>query len=213
MIGDGSDFAARIRAVLPDRWFPSETPVLGALLAGLGNAWAAIYGMLAYVRAQTRLATATDSDLDLISQDFFGSRLPRSSGETDTAYRARVIAALAREHATRQALSDGLESLTGAKPIIFEPSRPADTGGYSTGGLAYGVAGALGDLSLPFQVFVTVRRPPPAGISTIAGYGTAGPLARASLSQAGAQLSDAVIHDTITSLLPTARVAWTRITN
>ncbi len=106
-----------------------------------------------------------------------------------------------------------VEDLTGRAPAIFEPARPADTGSYAGPALGYGVAGAWGNLNLPFQVFVQARRPAPAGIATIAGYGTPGPLARATLSDAGGQVTDTDIYAAITSVMPTASIAWTSITN
>ncbi len=213
MTGDIPDFASRIRAVLPSRWFPDESPVLDALATGLATAWSTVFALLAYVRAQSRLDTATGSILDTFGQDFFGPRLPRRAGEPDNPYRNRISSALLREHATRPALEAVLLDLTGRAPIIFEAARPADTGSYAGPGLGYGVAGAWGNLSLPFQVFVSARRPAPAGIATVAGYGTAGPLARASLAQSGGQVTDSDIYAAITSVMPTASIAWTRITN
>ena len=213
MTGDIPDITSRIRAVLPTRWFPDTAPVLDALMAGLASAWATIYTLLAFVRAQSRLSTASGPSLDMIGQDFFGARLPRAAAESDNAYRSRISAALSREHATRSALEVALQSLTGQTPQIFEPGRPADTGCYAGPALGYGVAGAWGNLSLPFQVFVTASRPPPAGIANIAGYGTAGPLARAALAESGSQVSEQDIYAAITSVMPTASIAWTRIIN
>ena len=213
MTGDTTDMAARIRSVLPTRWFPDETPVLDALLSGLGSGWSTLYAALAFVRAQSRLATASGCSVDAFSVDFFGARLPRRLAEADSAYRGRISAALVQEHATRQALSSVLEGLTGRIPTIFEPARPADTGSYSGPALGYSAAGAWGNLSLPFQVFVEAYRPPPPGIANVAGYGTAGPLARASLAESGGQVSDTDIYAAIKSVLPTATTAWTRISN
>ncbi len=118
-----------------------------------------------------------------------------------------------REHATRAAIVSIVQDLTGKVPVIFEPARVSDTGGYATNGLAYGNAGAWGSLNLPFQVFVTARRAQGVGIANIAGYGTAGPLARASLEAASGQVTDADIYAAIASVMPTSGRAWTRITN
>jgi hypothetical protein len=213
MTGDTADFTIRIKALLPSRWFGDTTPILDAVLSGLAVGWSSIFSLLVYVRSQSRLATAGGDFLDLISRDFFGRRLPRRSSEPDGDFRARISYSLQCEHATRNALSAALTELTGVVPTIFEPARPADTGAYAGPGLAYGAAGGWGNLSLPFQVFVTAQRPPPLGISTIAGYGTPGPLARASSSQSGSAVSDTDIYAAITSVLPTASTAWTSITN
>ena len=46
-----------------------------------------VYGLTAYARLQTRIATATDGFLDLISFDFFGRRCPGKPQESDAAFR------------------------------------------------------------------------------------------------------------------------------
>ena len=74
MIGDTTDISARIKAVLPTRWFPDETPVLDSVLAGLASAWSSLYGLLATVRLQSRIATASDQFLDGASADFSAPR-------------------------------------------------------------------------------------------------------------------------------------------
>lgn len=213
MSGDIADIVARIKAVLPTRWFPDTSPVLDALVVGLATGWSSIHALLGFVRAQSRIITASGPFLDAIGSDFFGTRLGRRSTEPDDRYRQRIQAALVREHATRASLVAVVQDLTGQNPLVFEPARPTDTGAYAGPGLGYSVAGAWGNLALPFQVFVGVRRPPPAGIALVAGYGTGGPLARASLTDSGGQITDTDIYAAIASVMPTASIAWTRITN
>jgi hypothetical protein len=213
MTGDQPDVVSRLKSTLPTRWFPDETPVLDALLTGLAAAWSSLYSLLATVRLQSRVATATGMSLDGASADFFGPRLPRGATENDDAFRSRIGIALTREHATRAALSAALLQLTGHTPVIFEAARVADTGAYGGPAFGYGVAGAWGSLALPFQVFITARRPTSSGIANVAGYGTAGPLDRANLSQISGQVTDSDISAAITAVIPTATIAWTRITN
>ena len=81
MTGDQQDMLARLRAVLPTRWFPDSAPVLDGLLSGLASGWSWAYQQLQYVKAQTRIATATDVWLDIIAHDFFGNRLVRRTGQ------------------------------------------------------------------------------------------------------------------------------------
>ena len=213
MTGDTPDMVSRIKAALPTRWFPDETPVLDTVLTGLATAWSALYALLTTVQLQSRIATATGQFLDGASTDFFANRLPRRLTETDDAFRIRIHQQLAREHATRAALTAILTDLTGTAPAIFEPARVSDAGGYGTPALAYGAAGAWGSLQLPFQIFVTATRAQGVGIASIAGYGTPGPLARASLAAATGQVTDADIYAAIASVMPTATRAWTRIIN
>ena len=49
-----SSIIARLRAVLPARWFADDTPVLDALLAGLADAWVRLHALLDAARRQLR---------------------------------------------------------------------------------------------------------------------------------------------------------------
>ena len=201
---------ARLRAVLPARWFADEAPILDALLAGLADAWVRLHDLLDAARRQMRLRTAEGAFLDLAARDFLGLRLPRRRGEPDSSYRPRLLAALRRSRATRSAVEAALHDLMGTTPTIFEPTRPADTGAYNIAS-GYGVAGGWGSLSLPFQSFVTVRRPRGQGIAEVAGYGTGGPLARTASTMIAGAVTDDDIMATIADALPAGSIAWTRI--
>lgn len=205
-----ASFIERLRSVLPARWFADRTPVLDALLAGLADSWVRLHEMLDSARRQMRMRTADGLFLDLAARDYLGVRLPRRPGESDEAFRPRLLAALRRSRATRAAVTDALQDLMGATPEIFEPTRPADTGAY---GLAagYGVAGGWGSMSLPFQSFITVRRPRGQGVAELAGYGTGGPLARVSGAMVAGSVPDADIMAAIADTLPAGTIAWTRI--
>lgn len=160
-VGSAADIVGRMRGVLPDRWFADRAPVLDGLLAGFASAWAPLHALLATVRRQSRLGTASDEFLDLWSRDLFGARLPRESGETDGAFRARIRRRMARSRATRAAVLDALADADAVALRVFEPSRPADTGAYGApglaSGLAWGVAGGWGSLAMPGEVLVTAR--------------------------------------------------------
>jgi hypothetical protein len=140
MTGDQQDMLARLRAVLPTRWFPERAPVLDGLLGGLAAGWSWAYQQLQYVKAQTRVATATDIWLDIIANDFFGNRLVRRTGQSDAAFRNRIQLELFRERGTRSAIVAILRDLTGREPCIFEPARSTDTGGYASPTGAGGVS-------------------------------------------------------------------------
>jgi hypothetical protein len=117
-----ADFYGRLVSTYPKRWAgkafgpPSAS---GARDAGLFYALlfsVAQYGfsylmtIWSYVRLQTRLATATDTNLDIASTDFFGSRLPRLSGELDPVFskrlRAKIVAPSGCYVAIRGAISE-----------------------------------------------------------------------------------------------------------
>ena len=235
MTGDLADIVSRLRTVLPKRWFAEQSPNLAAMLQSIATPWAWLYGLITYAISQTRVSTATDSWLDLISYDFFGGLLPRKLGEADLSYRTRIKAALLREAATRSAVSAGLEALIGTPPLIFEPANCMDTGCYGMSsqgaanpgtGFAYSQAGGWGSLDLPFQFFVTAIRPPTPGVGMLAGYGTSnsataqpanggygeGSISYVDLALLPGSVTDQDIQSTLSSLLPVNAVAWLRIT-
>jgi len=222
MTGDQSDFQNRLRAVLPACWFSDTTPILDTLLCGLGSAWALMYAMLQYVTSQTRITSATDIWVDLAAWDFFGWRLRRRPAESDGALRGRIMLEMFRERATRLAVESALQDLTGRAPMIFEPARTSDTGGYSSsdgqgGGIAYNTAGGWGNLGLPFKCFVTAYRPANAGIGIVAGWGCfvggygVGSVEYASLDMIVAQVTDTDIYSAVTGVLPAAAIGWIQI--
>lgn len=217
-IGDQTDILKRIKGLLPFRWFPDSTPVLDALLSGPAWALANIYALIQYARLQTRIATATDGFLDLIAYDFFGNTLLRRIQEPDAPFRARILATLLREKATRKGMNDALVNLTGRTPIIFEPARPADTGGYGASNWGYGDAGGYGSLAHRAQVFITAFRPIGAGIPSVAGYGASsggyGTPSQAewtSLSQVIGFVTDPDIYATIDRAAAAGTEMWVRL--
>ncbi len=162
----------RIRAVMPASWFPltspdataSATPVLDGLLNGIGEGWSFCHALTVFVAQQTRIATASGGFLDMVCADLFGTVIKRNTAEADAAFRSRIQANLLLPRATRAALSQTLLTLLGRMPLIFEPSRAADTGGY--GGAQSATAGgcggygspalALGSSAMPFQFLVSI---------------------------------------------------------
>lgn len=224
MTGDTQDFIWRLRSVLPTRWFPDEAPILDTVLTGLAWCWEWVFNFLAYVRAQTRVATASDIWLDAIARDYFGPAACQRKGQSDDAYRRRILSDLVRERGTRRALRCALEDLTGRTPAIFEPANTADTGGYGPlpnagSGFAYGTAGGWGSLTLPFQVFVTAYRPVGAGIALVCGWGDTacgygiGSVEYATFDMISGRVTDRDINSAISDVIPISTVCWTRITS
>jgi hypothetical protein len=224
MTGDQQDMMDRLRTVLPTRWFPDSAPVLEGLLSGLAAGWCWAYQQLQYVKAQTRIATATDVWLDIIANDYFGNRLARQTGQSDGAFRSRIQRELFRERGTRGAIIAVLQDLTGRAPLVFEPARTTDTGGYASltgagGGVGYCRAGGWGSLTVPFQCFITAYRPVGSGIATISGWGGSaggygrGAIEYASLDMVQGQVTDADIYTAVAGVLPVAVIGWTRITS
>jgi len=133
---------------------------------------------------------------------------------------------LLRDAATRSAINAGILDLCGSEPWIFEPARCSDTGAYGTSGggadipytgLAYGVTGGWGNLNLPLQFFVSIKRPAAPGVAMLAGYGTSagaygnGSISYVNVSGLPGRISDDDIRSTLLSLLPLNAVAWLQI--
>jgi hypothetical protein len=228
MTGDRNDMQTRLLAALPNGWFADEAPILSALLGGLASAWAWAYSVLAYVRQQTRIATATDGWLDLIARDYGGPALGRQTGETDAAFSARIRRNLQALSGTRGALIVALTNLTGRAPAVFEPAYPPDTGGLGTSGLGWNTAGGWGNLQLPYQCFVTAYRPAGGGIANSGGWSSLTATATPNLALGGwstaalqygsaslveGQITDAQILATVANCMPAATIAWTALSD
>jgi hypothetical protein len=209
-LGDQDDSFARLKALLP-RWFGDQTPVLDALLRGLAHLVSVGYDLIRYAKQQTRIKTATADWLDLMAQDFFGEALRRQVGQTDTAYRQRLIANLFRERATRAGLVKLVTELTGRAPTVFEPHRLADSAAY--GYSHYGQA-RYGARGYPFQAWVSVwrahdaRLPPKAGFYEHSQYEQ---VSYASRQQLQGALSDAELLLAIHRVKPIGTVIWVKL--
>jgi hypothetical protein len=227
MTGDQDDFIARLKATKPQGWYPSSAPIVDGLLTAFANVAAFIYGLIAYAKLQTRIMTATDGWLDLIAFDFFGRRMVRGT-RSDNLFRSAIIAELFRPRQTRQAIIDILTGLTGKVPIVFEPARPQDTGGYAPGpagdghgyGLAYNLAGGYGSLLMPYQILVQAFRPATAGIPNVIGYGApAGGYSTPSTFEYGnldmieGSVTDADIYSAVDNVRAAGITAWVAISN
>lgn len=182
MTGDFNDILLRLRGLLPRSWFPNTPlpilaspsgdpiltdpdggalvsttpgpPILAAVLSAPGTALAFIYALLAYVKLQTRIRTATGGNLDLIAYDFFGAGFVRAPGQSDAAFAAAIVAQILLIRNTRAAITNVLTNLTGIAPTIIEPWRLPDCGALSES--AYnGAAGVRGSRTAPFTVFIT----------------------------------------------------------
>jgi hypothetical protein len=225
VIGDFDDILARLKGKLPSRWFGGTAdglPVFDGVMAGLANLFSFVYSLYSYAKLQTRIMSATDGWLDMIAADFFGpGKVTRKTGQSDASYRLVILANLFREKATRRAVISILTSLTGRAPKIIEPTRPEDTGAYGAPNSGYGVAGAYGSMSLPYQAFVIAYRPiSNAGIASVAGYGTSpGGYSTpswaeyASMSMVTGDVTDADIFAVIDAVKPAGTIIWTRISN
>jgi hypothetical protein len=215
--GDQADFQNRIIGTLPP-WFGDVTtdPVIGGAIAGSASVWAQVYSLLAYIRPQRRISTATDGFLDLAALDFFGGALPRRPNEMDGPYRQRILAALFPERATRPGMVKALTVLTGTAPVIFEPWRPADA---ACAGYAYAGVAQAGSYLMPAQAFITVTLPAGNGGAGIAGAGSnyagAGSpyMAAADQSALSGSITAQDVYDTVNAFKAEGTTMWVQIIN
>lgn len=216
--GDRNDFLNRLHALLPPGWFSDDTPIFEGVLSACATALSWCYTLYRYAHKQTRISTASDGWLDVAAYDFFGTSLTRSAGMSDDPFRIQIKTNLLRERGTRQAVTNIIEMLTGNTPVVFEPSRPADTGAYGGPAIGYGAAGGYGSHCLPYQAFVVVSRPRGQGIPQVAGYGIStagyGSASRAQYVSWGmvkGSVTDAQIYAAIEAVKPEGTLVWVRI--
>ncbi len=222
--GDKDDMLRRLVAVLPARWWANVAPIRDAILGGIADSLAWAYGLLVWVKAQTRILTCSGTALDLVAHDYFGLRFRRRAGEDDDPFRARVLAEIVRPRATRAAIIKAVNDTAGREAyLFFEPANPTDTGGYGLrGGMGYSCAGRYGSLNLPAQAFIIPLRPPGQGIPNVQGYQTApgdpaigglgaGAIKYARQADMVGPVTDSDIYAAIRATKPAGTVIWTAI--
>ncbi len=163
-----SSLATRLGSVLPP-WFSdlANDPALTGFLEGLGSMFGSTLELLNYVFNAQRIATAQGNMLDLIAQDFFGTRIGRNQLETDTAFALRIQQEILRSRDTRSAISLAVQQLTGQVPTIIEPFNPGDAGAWNDSYFGYAFYGSLQyDPCFLIQVTgIAPSVPPVAGVS------------------------------------------------
>lgn len=223
MTGDLVDLILRLKASLPRRWFGDDTSTLDLVLRGPARVLGQCHTMIQDVRRQVRLHLADGHHLDTLASDYLGRRAVRRSREDDSSFRARVMKELLRVRATRAAVVEALQDITGREPIVFEPAMPRDTGGYGAAssarpyGMGYGVAGGWGSLQHANQCFVTAFRPVGIGSAPGMGWGSggynSGYNAYADQSVLQGRVSDGDIHAALRNVLPAGTTGWLRISS
>ncbi len=144
-IGDLTDCFNRLKQNLAPWFGNAGTPILDALLKGAATVTAFNYTQFSYILLQTRLQTATENNLDLISLDYFKGEFPRNVGESDDSYRARLLALLLLQRGTKKGLHDAILIMTGNEPILFEPWDGTASGYFNVPStLAFNIAGCYG---------------------------------------------------------------------
>ncbi|PZP48557.1 MAG: hypothetical protein DI601_00270 [Azospirillum brasilense] len=213
-----ADMLSRLRGMIPRSWRGDDTPVLDAILAAAGVVLQRMADLLTWVRRQGRLRTAEGAQLDQIATDFLGAAVQREEGEDDESLRTRLRIELLRPKATRRAVIQAIEDVTGETPVVVEPARPADIGGYGVA-RGYGVGGRYGSLRLPYQAFITSYRPIAPGVPSVNGWtGTIAGWGRGlgmwlSGRDVAERIPDRRVMRVIARTMPAAGVAWVQFTS
>lgn len=222
---DLNDWTRRAIALVPRIWFSDSARKAGgnffALMAGFGEGAAFVYQQIQKLKANSRLLTTQDMDvLAAYSQDFFGNALPPLAGETVDQYRKRILARLFLPGGTREGLRRAIFNLTGKNPVLIEPWNPNDCGAYDIGPWGYDVAGAWGDLNMPYQGLVRIQRPSsvasngqPYAFAYDAGYaGYDSPLGNYPDLQPIQTVPDAMIYKAIEDAKLYGTTIWVQLT-
>jgi hypothetical protein len=245
--GDSNDILRRVKLTIPSRWFAWIAPLRDAVLGGISDEAAWCYSWIKYAASQARISTASGPFLDLIAYDFLGRHLSRGTSSDHTfvakikatilqerVTRAGMINAITQLTGNTPAIFEpwntadagGYSGTTGVASnstnTLCITSMLMGMGGVAgqinlVGNFAYGKAGGWGNMNLPNQIFIKVKRGGGSGIANVAGYGSplggygvaaieyAGP----SVEQSG--ITDQDIYDVINATRPTGSLAWTQI--
>jgi hypothetical protein len=168
-VGDKEDILNRLLSQIPEKWFGTDHPLVNQTLSAYVNtAYFNYNDQYLYTKLQTRIKTATDVFLDMISKDFLGNLLPRRSDENDESFRNRILATILQLKATRRAMYNALYLLTGYPPTIFEPWRD---GSYYNVNAFYGKS-KYGSFNFAYQCFIDVYAGEYQGLVGYGGYDT-----------------------------------------
>lgn len=155
-------------AVYPSPWTSDAAKLPGGILYAVMNAFAGnlqmINDFLVYGFDSSRIATAENDALDLVSVDFYGTELPRKRGESDDAFRGRIQAQMFIPYTTRDAFIQAITALTGTAPRLISPWIAGQTSGFDWSYWDYDTEdrpALYGDSSLKYQAFIQATLPSP----------------------------------------------------
>ena len=152
-------------ATLPQSWFSiSDFSFIKAVMSGFAQCMSFFYANIQYAKVQTRINTANDGFLDLISGDFLGNAVPRLPNEVDSVYRARIMANVFLKKVTKPAIQYAVTSLFPDKVVnveIFE-----SVSGMTIPNLAtpigheevprYDYSGRYGSILQPYETWINI---------------------------------------------------------
>ena len=207
-----TDIFSKLKNALPLGWFSTDSTLIDAVCNAAAWAFALVYDNIIASIPLLRINTAFGGFLDLISCDFFGSRIPRYANETDPMFLSRIKLNMFRERGTRAAMRSILTDFTGIPPQIFEPRNSHDVCHLN---LFYLNIGQLGSTHYPYQAFVTAYRPYSSNVLSLPGLDTFGMTLNQDAYLASGrnpnQIVDQTIFDAVELTKPYGTLIWVRI--
>jgi hypothetical protein len=133
-----TDFINFLISYLPSGWWApavlTPTHLDYAVLKAIAGGDKYVFDELASVQSAVALTNATGSQVDEIVRDYYASKLPRNTGESDAAYKSRFIGRVFSKACTRAGITQILTDTLGSVPTITEKYEAGLTGGYAGGG-------------------------------------------------------------------------------
>jgi hypothetical protein len=170
------DFTAWAKSALPTNWFSEEAKASGgnlyATLRAIAKGDETTYTNMLALQSSLTFTNAEGSQVDDLVRDYYGTKLKRQAGETDSSFKARALARLFVPVGTEQGMSDGIERTLGTEPIIITGRNLTNPGGWARwqpgnnltaelfGHFAWDEGNFAVDLG-PYQALITVYQPEP----------------------------------------------------
>jgi len=172
------------RVLFPSQWAASTTNILtafdvlanqnalsndslifDALTLSTGYGLSIVYNQVLAVQPQIYLQTATGTELDLIAQDYFGTAVQRTLGQSDTSFRSQIQASFFNIGPTYNDIYRTLTNLVGTNARILQqiPQQQA----WNVANWGYDTAGIWCSRTATAQVLIQMPRQPTSSQQTV----------------------------------------------
>jgi len=172
------------RVLFPSQWAASTTNILTSFdvlakqnalqndsllfdamtLAG-GYGLSVAYNQVLAVQPQIYMQTATGTELDLVAQDYFGTSVQRTLGQSDSSFRSQIQASFFNIGPTYNDIFKTLTNLVGPNARILQqiPQQQA----WNVSNWGYNVAGIWCSRTQSAQVLIQMPRQPTSSAQTV----------------------------------------------
>ncbi len=172
------------RVLFPSQWAASTTNILtafdvlanqnalrndsllfDALTLTTGYGLSIVYNQVLAVQPQIYLQSATGTELDLIAQDYFGTSVQRTLGQSDTSFRSQIQASFFNIGPTYNDIYKTLTNLVGTNARILQQIPQQQAWDISNWG--YNTAGIWCSRAATAQVLIQMPRQPTSSQQTV----------------------------------------------